>query len=367
MIQCTRCGTTLLESTLYCYKCGASMNDRQSAMPQPAIATTPEFSAPQPPMSGVPSMEAGWAEFSGMQAPIKNSYPPMPTVPGTYGPVNSYPPVYPPAMPAVPGVYGPVGNYPYAPGMVPPPMTPAPKRQGMSLGVMLLLGLLVALLIFGGVFIGVHVGQAHNGTAQTQATPIPTTPPTPDQLYKQVTSQAPTFADSLQDPATSSWGVFDKTTYSCQIQQDGLHVYIRDTDSFTYCTSGLGKFNNAAFQIDMKILSGDGGGLILRGDTTAGNLYYFHVLPDGSYHIYVEKNHQLTILLSGGTISSFTTNQRNTLTTIAQGNQLYFYVNQKLLTTLKDSTYTNGYMGVLSNCATAAAEVVYTNAKIWRL
>ncbi|MGH2479419.1 MAG: hypothetical protein ACRDHW_07175, partial [Ktedonobacteraceae bacterium] len=119
--------------------------------------------------------------------------------------------------------------------------------------------------------------------------------------------------------------------------------------------------------VDMKILSGDGGGLILRGNTTAGNLYYFHVLPDGSYHIYVEKNHQLTTLLGGGTISSFTTNQRNTLTTIAQGNQLYFYANEKLLTMLKDSTYTNGYMGVLSACSTAAADVVYTNAKIWRL
>lgn len=346
MILCPRCRAAWSEKTLYCYQCGASMREQAPGTPQPTIAATPAFPAPQLSIGDVPSLEAGWAEFSGVQAPAGQPYPPLPVAPGAYGSIGNYPP--------------------YAPGM-PPPMTPVPQKRGMSLGVMLLLGLLTALLIFGGVFAGVSIGQAHSGTAQRQTTVSPTATLAPDQLYKQATSQIPTFAETLQNPATSSWSVLDNPTYSCKIQADGLHVAIQDLQHFAYCTSGLGTFINVAFQVDMKVLTGDGGGLILRGDTTAGNLYYFHIFPSGLYRIYKGQNHRLFDPLSNGSASSFVAGQKNTVTAIAQGNQMYFYINQKFLTMVQDSAYTSGDIGVSSASSTTAAEVVYTNAEIWRL
>jgi len=59
--------------------------------------------------------------------------------------------------------------------------------------------------------------------------------------------------------------------------------------------------------------------------------------------------------------------QKNTLTVIAQGSQFDFYVNQKFLANVQDSTYSSGYVGMLVSDATTAAEVVYTNARIWNL
>ncbi len=308
-------------------------------------------------------MEAGWTEFSGHQAPGGHPYPPMSVAPGVYGSVSTYPP-----MPPAPNVYGsggvypPVpGAYPNVPGMLPPPLAPAPKRKGMSLGVMLLLGLLAALLIFGGVFVSVHIAQGKNSTAQTQTTG------TPDQLYKRVTSQTPTFTDTLQDTTTSSWETFDQPTFGCTIQADGLHVHIQDLHHFAYCVSNLGSFSNVALQVEMKILSGDGGGLILRSNSAGANIYYFHIYPNGEYRVYKGQSHQLSAPLSNGSANSFVADQKNTITAIAQGSQLYFYVNQKFLTMVQDATYSSGAIGVSSASSTTSADVVYTNAKIWRL
>jgi len=327
------------------------------AVPTVNQAPTPAGFAP---LAGEePYIESGWAEFSGMQAPNW-----MPADAGA-----APPPVSPaPGNPAFPG------NYPYAPGsMLPgfmPPVTPAPKRRRPMLAVAIILGVLVLLLVAGGVFLGISIGQSHNVvTGQTTVTATAGASQDASQLYRQVTSQTPAFVDSLQDATLSTWAMFEKPTYGCHIESDGLHLYIKDTGRFIYCTSGRGNFSNFAFQVEMKLLSGAGGGITFRGDTLAGNFYYFHVYPDGSYHIYISQNHKLTTELGAGTIGSFAAGfgQKNTLTVIAQGSQLYFYVNQKFLTKLQNATYTGGYVGVLVSDITTPAEVVYTNAQIWNI
>ncbi len=384
MMQCPRCGASLPEGSVYCYSCGVRLaeavppaplagnveasglsplqvGDRQENAPvKPSSPVTPQFvvnesSAPAVPrpVSAEPYMESGWVEFSGVQTSAR-----MPAGAG-----NTSPPILP-----APGSSVSSSNYPYIPGSL-PPVTPAPKRRGPLLVVTIILGVLVPAVVFGSVFIGIRIGQSHGGTASKQA--AVTASPTRDsnQLYQQVTSQNPSFVDSLQDATLSSWAVFEKPTYGCEIKSDGLHVHLKDTARFAYCTSGRGKFSNFAFQVEMKILSGAGGGVTFRGDTLAGSLYYFHVYPDGVYHIYVEQNHKLTTELGQGAISSFSTDfgQKNTLAVIAQGSEIYFYVNQKFLTEIQDSTYASGYLGVAASDSTTPAEAVYTNAQIWTL
>lgn len=343
-MQCSRCGATLQYGSAHCYNCGAPVVETQPAVNQ---ATTQAGFAP---LAGEePYSESGWAEFSGMQAP-------------NWMPTDAS------AAPSVaPGGNIAPGYYPYIPGSMPPVMTP-PRRRRPWLAV--ILGALIVLLVGGGIFLGISIGQSHSvPSAQATMTAIASAPQNASQLYQQVTSQTPAFTDSLQDATVSQWAVSTKPTYGCEIESDGLHLYVKDTGRFTYCTSGRGKFSNFAFQVEMKILSGAGGGVTFRGDTLAGNIYYFHVYPDGSYHIYIEQNHKLTTELGEGTISSFIAGfgQKNTLAVIAQGSQLYFYANQKFITKVQDSTYSNGYVGVLAADSTTATEVVYTNARIWIL
>lgn len=357
-MQCPRCGAILPEDSVHCYSCGTRLTEE---MP-PASSAVNEIPAPgvPPAVSGGPYLESGWTEFSGAQVPVG-----MPAGAGA---------TYPPFAPAA-GGFVTSSTYPPLPGSLPPsfvpPVTPAPKRRGPLLAVSLILSVLALLLFFGGIFVGIRIGQSHGSVATAQAVTTPGASPAPDinQLYRQVTSQNPSFVDSLQNATLSPWSVFERQTYGCEMKSDGLHVHVKDTNHFGYCTSGRGSFSNFAFQVEMKILSGAGGGVTFRGDTQAGNLYYFHVYPDGTYSIFTDQNHKLTTDLGRGTVSPFSSGfgQKNTLTVIAQGRQIYFYVNQKFFTKIQDSTYTSGYIGVAASDSTVPTEVVYTNAKIWIL
>lgn len=389
-MQCPRCGAITADDALdtrYCSNCGAILNET----PGPTARATNQDAPSLLSAGSAPTMEAGWSEFSG--ATLAASTPPgaEPTYPSSSGFSYASPNAYPQMVPndsMVPGAYSSPNLYPqqsvsgtyppqvapggypyaYAPGFM-PPMPPAPKRRSPILAIVL--SVLVILLVAGGVFAGLAIGLAHSKTATVQATVTtsPTATATPDaqQLYQQVTSQYPDFIDSLQNPTASRWAVFEKPTYGCEIKSDGLHLHIQDSGKYMDCTSDRGRFANFAFQVDMKILSGAGGGIVFREDSTAANLYYFHVYPDGGFHFYLSTNHQLTTELDSGNIDKFNSSQTNTLTVIAQGSRIYLYVNQKILSQVHDATYVSGFLGVLASDNNAPAEVVYTNMKIWIL
>ena len=363
-MQCPRCGAILLKSSVYCHSCGIPLAEAAPSLPvtpQSGVNEAPAPEVPPPAMSERPYLESDWPEYSEAQAPVGMpsdpwaAYPPPSPVPGVSVSSSNYPP---------PPVHGPL------PPSFMPPATPASKRRGPLLAVTLILAAIVLLLVFGSVFVGIRIGQSHSASAPARVIPI--TSPTADSnqlLYQRVTSQNPSFVDSLQDATLSTWSVFEKPTYGCELKSDGLHVHIKDTDHFGYCTSGRGIFKNFAFQVEMKIMSGSAGGVTFRGDTQAGNLYHFRVSSEGRYLINTEQNHKEGPNLAAGTISSFSAGfgQKNTLTVIAQGSQIYFYSNQKFLTRIQDSTYASGYLGVAASDSTAPAEVVYINAQIWIL
>jgi hypothetical protein len=189
-------------------------------------------------------------------------------------------------------------------------------------------------------------------------------------LYRQITAQTPAIVDSLLNGSSSLWSVDERSFSGCELATDGLHVHLIEQQNLFSCTSGRGRFSNFAFQIDMRILTGDGGGIMFRGDTQAGNYYYINVSSDGVWRIFLRQKDQIAAELAEGTaVSSYRSGwqKKNTLTLIAQGTQIYFYINQKFATTVQDSTYTEGDLGVLAYETTVQANVVYTNARIWRL
>lgn len=257
-----------------------------------------------------------------------------------------------------------------------PPVMPIPKGRWSSRAVAILMSLMV-LASCGSFFVGLQVGRSQ-GKASSPPTLIitastPTAGSTQDvnQLYQQITSRTPTFTDPLTNATLSQWATFTKPTYSCKIASDGLHIALSDTNRFAYCTSGRGLFSSFAMRVSMKLISGNGGGMIWFSDTTAGNFYYFHVYPDGSYHIYIYKDNKVSTLLEEGTIKSdsFVSgfNQINIITVIAMRGQMILYANKKFFAIIQDTTYTDGSIGLTAASATPPGEAVYTNAQIWTL
>jgi hypothetical protein len=373
-MQCPRCGAELPNGSAHCFNCGALV-----AEPPPTVNEAQAQKGFAPLAGEAPYVESGWAEFSGLQYPDATpaDVGAAPTVVSPPSGGASSPGYYPPSGgTGSPGYYPPPGDipsgyYPYGPvppGYAPPVASPSTRRRP-RLALVVGLGVLVLLLIFGGVFLGISIGQSHNGIVQATATTATSPSSDPAHLYQQVTSQSPTFTDSLQNATTNTWAVYEKPTYGCHIGSDGLHLYIKDTGHFAYCTSGQGEFSNFALQVDMKILSGAGGGFVFRVVPSTYSLYYFHVYPDGNYIIYVERGNSLPTRLNDGTIGWMATGfgAENMLTVIAQGSQFYFYVNHRFLTKVQDSTYSKGYIGMSVSDLTGPTEVVYTNARIWSL
>jgi hypothetical protein len=314
-----------------------------------------------PPFAQPPSQSARLAPPAYPQGALPPS-PPFP--PPQQAPRPTSPPFPPPQAayraPAYPRPGRPV---------VPPYGITFSQWQGLSRGTLLLLGLMVIVLILGSLFIGIGIGQARNTGGQTQAA-TRTATPGPAQLYRQITVQTPAIVDSLLNGPSSLWSVEERPPGGCEFAADGLHVHIRELQHVFYCTSGRGIFSNFAFQIDMRILAGDGGGILFRGDTQAGNYYVLNVSPSGVWRIFLRQKDQTAAELGEGTaVPSYRSGlqQKNTLTVIARGIQMYLYINQQFATTVQDSTYTAGELGVLANETTVQTTVVYSNARIWRL
>jgi hypothetical protein len=57
----------------------------------------------------------------------------------------------------------------------------------------------------------------------------------------------------------------------------------------------------------------------------------------------------------------------NLLAVVAVGNTISLYVNNHLLVTVTDNTYSSGQIGVAAAENSNATDVVFSNAKVWKI
>jgi serine/threonine protein kinase len=208
-------------------------------------------------------------------------------------------------------------------------------------------------------------------TAQAQAT---ATASSPQGIYMLATSGTPALDDSLSSQSGGQW---DETSlangHGCQFSGGAYHALASQQNTFSPCYAEARSFGNFAFQVQMTIIKGDGGGLVFRaGDSTSCQEYVFFVNQDGSYNFSVYSDCASGQTLYSNSIYSSSIfnqglNQSNLITVIARQNTFYFYVNRQYIVNYTDSTYTSGKIGVLAHDNTQPTEVVYTNAEVWQL
>jgi hypothetical protein len=189
-------------------------------------------------------------------------------------------------------------------------------------------------------------------------------------LYNQVTSGTPTINDQLQAQDSNNWG-FDNPdqSFSCTFA-GGMHVKAA-AGYFETCQARATNFSNLAFQVEMRIISGHSGGLALRSDAN-GSGYYFRISTDGTFLgrsvIIKPDGGYYTPLFAGQSPAVNTGNdQFNLVTVIAQGSEMYMYVNQQFVAKVSDSTYKSGRIGVFTDSDASGAEILFRNAQVWVL
>lgn len=180
-------------------------------------------------------------------------------------------------------------------------------------------------------------------------------------IYNQATSGKPFLDDRLSRQNGNKWTEGDYSNERFFFQEDGYHI---KTLSHGQLSIGLARsvtFSDFAFQTEMILISGDGGGLVIRaGDTyrigyrLALNRDYLDVVYDTS-ELFIGVNFKTQL------------SRRYLLTAIALKSDLYFYVDKKCVATLNDSSVSAGTIGLMAVDFNNYAHVVFKNAKVWDL
>jgi hypothetical protein len=255
---------------------------------------------------------------------------------------------------------------------VEPPKRPQRRRKLLAIVVPLFL-----ILIAGGILLDTQpslfsrtVFQKATPTADIKATSIAQTTQTavaqhtaiaqastPEQLYSAVTSMPPTFSDSLAAQSARAWTSDTECTFS-----KGLYIISSPAGFFPRCLATKTNICNLAYQVEMTILNGDGGGgLIFR---HADHEYRLRVGPDGGYDLV---NDLATV--TNGSSDAFQQGQNTTnqLTVIAQGNKISFYINSHFVKSVTDTTASCGQIGLFAVNFKGPGQSAFSNAKVWSL
>jgi len=177
------------------------------------------------------------------------------------------------------------------------------------------------------------------------------------------------FSDPLSDNSKGvSWA---QDPINCSFMGGAYHVKAPDPHFYDDCLAVDSNYTNFAFEAQMQIMKGDGGGLIFRDQDTpqAYRNYTLDMFQDGSYDLYIVNASGATILTSGNSSAiKQGVGQSNLVAVVAQGNTITVYINHQQIASITDSTYNHGKIGFEATANGTnghATEVVFSNARVW--
>jgi hypothetical protein len=154
----------------------------------------------------------------------------------------------------------------------------------------------------------------------------------------------------------------------CQFAGDGYHVTTSVPLYTTYCNAWATQFSNVAYEVHLRLVKGDAGGLVFRANAVSGTFYYFCIHPSGQYSLLLWSGPTTVAILAEGRSSSFHTGpgQSNLLAVVATGDELTVYVNHTAHAKVRDGTYRQGQIGVAASTdGNPPVEVVFSQARVW--
>jgi hypothetical protein len=189
-------------------------------------------------------------------------------------------------------------------------------------------------------------------------------------IFNQATAKTPALTSALAEQDGAEWDVYRaQGGGGCAFTAGALHASVFQQQFYVPCFAQATNFSNFAFQVQMTIVKGDEGGLIFRANDATSKFYLFRIGRDGYYSLNVSKDsdHNMPIAFDSTTAIKTSLGQPNLLTVVAQGKNIYLYINKQFVGSAVDSTYTGGKIGVFAADHTAATDVAFTNARVWTL
>jgi serine/threonine protein kinase len=188
------------------------------------------------------------------------------------------------------------------------------------------------------------------------------------QIYTQAISGVPVLDDPLTGESENQWQTWfidnQNSKDGCNFTGRVYQASLSKAPYFGRCMALATNFSNLAYQVEMSVIAGDGGGLIFR--SNANTEYRFRVDASGYYDLAdvpPENVHynRLTKPVHTGL------NQWNLLTAVAKDSDLYLYINKQLVMYCHDSSSSSGNIGLFAIDAEHPTTVQFRNAKVWAL
>ena len=179
------------------------------------------------------------------------------------------------------------------------------------------------------------------------------------------------FSDPLHDNSSGyNWDEVTDSQGSCTFTAGAYHATATEPRSFYACTK-VTNFSNFAYQVQMTIVAGDYGGILFRVDDTHAKFYCFRIGKDGSYELslHTSSTRSGVQILESGFSPAIKTglNQVNVIGVVASGRGLDLYVNDQEIADVSNSTLSQGQLGVFAEATSTSTQVVYSDARVWRL
>ena len=213
-------------------------------------------------------------------------------------------------------------------------------------------------------------------TAHASATAVASATATANQaILSQATSGTPALNDPLSAPSSNNWDQLSASNStqsgSCAYAGGAYESSMPTKRFFQPCYAEAPTFSNFAYQVQMTIKQGDEGGILFRADTANSKFYLFRITQSGAYDLFVyidnQGTHAKNLLSNSTSLFKQGLNQPNTITVVAKGSNLYFYINGQYLDSVNNTTLSSGKIGVFGESNTNSTVVAFSNAEVWQL
>ena len=179
---------------------------------------------------------------------------------------------------------------------------------------------------------------------------------------------------ALLDPLNDNRKGFgwSENSTNCVFTGGAYHVIAPDSRFFAYCSARSTNFVNFAYEVQMKIIKGDVGGIIFRANSTSNNFYLFYVSQTGSYELFLCPGNNCSPIVSPTPSPAINKglNATNLVAVVATGTSITLYINRQQVANVTNGTFSQGQIGVVASPFANAGhptEAVYSNARVWRL
>ncbi len=169
------------------------------------------------------------------------------------------------------------------------------------------------------------------------------------------------------------WDTGNIGNSSCTFTGGAYHIHVASDHIYFACLNTAKNYSNFVFQVQMTILNGSAGGLLLRSSLLVIEGYSFLSTNNGLYNtgVITNKIADGENILEFGRDATLQTGlkQPELLTVIARSNHFMFYINKQFISSFDDSTFSTGLISLIAVNPEGRndIDVAFNNAQLWVL